>query len=328
MAVRITNKYGLDDVFVRAVMVDTHVTKGDISCTTLIDAPQIRILKMKHDVEEDVSDRIWMLFGTAVHHILERSELKAHKARILLEASEVFRETGDEKAMVWLSNKARELFPEAFDTKDEWETTLNVSINGMIISGTFDKFKFAEKTIQDYKVTSTYAYTYEESKKKWYAQQNIYRYMAAMNGYDVEKCEIVGIFKDWNQSSKMRNKDYPETPVMTIPIPIYDNDTMEKYLAKRVRLHQMALDGDVPECTPKEMWATSDTYAVTAPGRKKAIKLFTKESAAQGFMTNNQFKHKGMYIDFRPGERKRCDKYCPVRDVCPQYKKYKESLEQ
>ena len=108
----------------------------------------------------------------------------------------------------------------------------------------------------------------------------------------------------------------------------WDDATMEKYLAKRVILHERALNGDVEPCTPKEMWATNDTFAVTAPGRKKAIKLFTKRANAEAYMVNNQFKHKGMYIDFRPGTRKRCELYCPVRDICPQNKAYKESLKQ
>ncbi len=182
MATTITNKYNLDEVFMRAVMVDKHVTKGDISVTTLIDAPQIRILKMNNNIEVDVSDMLFMLFGTAVHAILERSEVESTNARALLAASEVFREAGDEKAMNWLSKKAMEMFPKAFETKDESETTLSIVVNGMQISGTFDKYKFEEKTIQDYKVTSTYAFIYEESKRKYYAQQNCYRYMAKLNG--------------------------------------------------------------------------------------------------------------------------------------------------
>lgn len=328
MATTITNKHGLDDVFVRAIMIDNHVTKGDISCTQLIDAPQIRILKMNNDIEEDVMDRISMLLGTAVHHVLERSELVSHQARTLLEAAEIFRKSGDDKAMKWLSEKAKEMFPEAFTTKDEWETTLNISIDGMIISGTFDKYIFDTKTIQDYKFTSTYAFIYEESKKKYYAQQNVYRYMAEKNGYEVKNCEVIGIFKDWTLAARNRSKDYPEHQVMKLPIPIQSNEVMEKYLSKRVNLHQMALNGDVPECTPKEMWATSDTFSVTTPVRKKSIRNFPKREMAEAFMYNNQFKYKNMFINFRPGERKRCKNYCSVSSVCPQYKKYKESLEE
>ena len=99
MGIKLTNKYGAPEELVRAASYDDHVTKGDISTTTLIDAPQIRYLKMTNDIEEDVSDRIWMLFGTAVHHILERSELGSHKARTLLEAAEIFRESGNEKVL-------------------------------------------------------------------------------------------------------------------------------------------------------------------------------------------------------------------------------------
>ena len=32
------------------------------------------------------------------------------------------------------------------------------------------------------------------------------------------------------------------------------------------------------------------------------------------------YKHNGLFINVRKGENTRCDKYCPVKDVCPQRK--------
>jgi hypothetical protein len=68
------------------------------------------------------------------------------------------------------------------------------------------------------------------------------------------------------------------------------------------------------------MWATSDTFAVTTPGRKRAIKVYDKESLAQGFLMGDGAKYDKAFIEKRPGEYKRCDSYCAVKDVCPQKK--------
>ena len=71
---KLTNKFNLPDPIVNAVN-NTGYTPGssDITVTQLIQPPLIRKLRIEHDddIEEDASDRVWALFGTAVHHLLE-----------------------------------------------------------------------------------------------------------------------------------------------------------------------------------------------------------------------------------------------------------------
>ena len=62
----LTNKYGLPNTLYDAIKYDTHKLAGDISVTTLIDAPQVRLLKKKHTYEEDVVDGLYALMGTAL----------------------------------------------------------------------------------------------------------------------------------------------------------------------------------------------------------------------------------------------------------------------
>lgn len=71
---RVTNKSGLPESIVRAITNDPYEGGGDISVTTLIAPPQMRLLKNHHhdELEEDAADRIWSLIGQAVHSILER----------------------------------------------------------------------------------------------------------------------------------------------------------------------------------------------------------------------------------------------------------------
>ncbi len=74
---RITNRLGLPSSIVAAVSRDTY-SRGDahISVTTLVGPARKRMLEIVHgdQLTEDVSDRIFALFGQAVHTVLERSD--------------------------------------------------------------------------------------------------------------------------------------------------------------------------------------------------------------------------------------------------------------
>jgi hypothetical protein len=81
---KLTNKWSLPDPIVNAVS-NTGYTPGssDITVTQLIQPPLLRSLTKKHwdDLEEDVSSRVWALFGTSVHHLLEMA-YKGRTARV------------------------------------------------------------------------------------------------------------------------------------------------------------------------------------------------------------------------------------------------------
>ena len=71
---KITNKFGMPKPFVDFAINDKYSKgKADISVTTLIDSPRIRIMKEQYDedIEVDAVDMIWALFGTAVHSVLD-----------------------------------------------------------------------------------------------------------------------------------------------------------------------------------------------------------------------------------------------------------------
>lgn len=73
---KITNKQGLPDPLVRAVSQDDY-NKGDAhySVTELIKPPRIAALEHKHwnELEEDASDRLWLLMGKAGHEVLRKA---------------------------------------------------------------------------------------------------------------------------------------------------------------------------------------------------------------------------------------------------------------
>ncbi len=74
---KFTNTLNLPGPLVRAVENDNYTggTASDYTTTSLIGPPRIRALRQKHSdqLTEDVSDRIFSLFGQVVHTIIERA---------------------------------------------------------------------------------------------------------------------------------------------------------------------------------------------------------------------------------------------------------------
>ncbi len=74
---KITNELGLPNALVAAVKNDPYNPGTcDISVTRLIAPARKVVLEAQHanEISEDVSDRLWALFGQAVHTVLERAE--------------------------------------------------------------------------------------------------------------------------------------------------------------------------------------------------------------------------------------------------------------
>ena len=139
---------------------------------------------------------------------------------------------------------------------------------------------------------------------------------------------MVLIFKNWNRAEASRNQDYPPRQIMVMDNPLSEDSKVQKYITDRIKLHQIAEEGNIPECTGEERWSTSDTWAVKKEGGVKALKANLTESLAEDFIKANQFKNpkNKYYKEFRPGQDLRCEKYCTVSGSCPQFKKRLEML--
>lgn len=332
----ITNKFNLPDTIYQAIKKDFHITAGDISVSQLIDAPQIRVLKKLHrnELKQDVSDMIAALVGTSSHAILEQA---LYDNRIQKSFDEVRNYFIDKKNNTHEASELQHIntqlgfidsviayeFPDQPEARYISERTLHITVDGMTISGTFDLYDKTTFKLQDYKTCSTWAYMFPDSKTSWQAQLNVYAYMMRENGYDVREASIVAIFKDWSKSKVVQNADYPKQPVVEIPIKLYTHEKIGEYIKERVRLHKQAEAGNIPECTSKERWGKADMWAVMVKGAKRALKVVETEQGANKFAELNKDNYEGLEIVHRPGENKRCNEYCQVRDFCEQYKKIK-----
>jgi len=319
MGLTITNKYGVSEAIVNATKIDNHRVIGDISVTGLLDAPQVRILKRTCEMEEDVTDRIWALMGTAVHYMLQLGEVGAREAKILLEAAEILMKEDEEKASKWITKFVKEKYPQAINKDVLTEVTLSHTMHDMTFSGTFDRYTISKCHLEDYKNTSVYPYMNPEAQKKWVGQLNVYAFLLRENGYEVKKADITAIFRDFS-AAKSFQKGYPKKPIETFNIPLYSQDFMRDYIGKRILLHKEAESGNIPPCTAKDMWSVKDSYAVTSPGRKRAIKLFPTRPLAEAFLLGEGAQYPKAEVEVRIGEARRCASYCPVSHVCTQNK--------
>lgn len=283
----LTNKFGLPDTIVN-VLKRPQYSKGDshISVTELLSPPQIVQLRAKHDaeIEQDASEMVWSLFGTAVHNVLERGK--------------------DDHHIV--------------------EERIFTDLDGWRISGQIDLQEVYEDgiAIKDYKVTSAWAVQAE--KQEWHNQLNIYAWLVERaKGVEVKSLQIVAIIRDWNRRDAVNKEGYPQAPIVTIDIPIWSYQEMESLVLGRLNKHSEAslsvqIGDDLPECTAEDMWEKPTTYAVKKTGGVRAKRVFNNLPEAQEFLATV----KDHEIETRLGGRTRCASFCNVSQFCSQYQQY------
>lgn len=206
---------------------------------------------------------------------------------------------------------------ERADSTSLKEERLFTDIGGWTLSGQYDSLCVMGGILEDYKVTSAWSVIY--GSDKWEPQLNVLRYLAVKNGYDIKELRIVAILRDWNRH-KAKEPNYPSHQVAIVPVPMWTMERTEEYIRERIKLHQEAEAGNLPDCTREEQWRREDSWAVMKEGRKTAVRVFDDEEAAQKHLQGMDPKH---YIEHRVGQAIRCEDFCPFgkMGVCDQYKR-------
>ena len=282
---KLTNKFNLPETIINVIKRPTYSKgKAHISVTELMTAPQIVLLKRKHwdEIEQDASEMVWQIFGSAIHGVLEHGKSENHVI----------------------------------------EQRIHAKVDGWDISGAID---LQENTpegiiISDYKTTGAWAVMNE--KDEWHQQLNVYAWLVDnLKNDKVIKLQIIAIIRDWSAKEAQNKEGYPQSPIVTIDIPLWTMDERLAYIKRRIKMHsdaQFNIDmGDpIPECGEKDMWEKPTTWALIKEGGVRAKKVYDKEIDAIMALT------KGYIIEHRPGERTRCKSYCQVSQFCNQYQTY------
>jgi hypothetical protein len=289
--VKITNHFNVPEPLV-ALARKEYYSKGkaDYSVTEIMSPPRIQRLKRKHwdDMEQDVTDMLWSMLGSALHVVAERSEVIDHLN----------------------------------------EERLFMEIDGVTLSGSIDLQQHVKGgvALKDYKFTSVWAVM--NDKPEWEQQLNVYGWMVhKIKGVDIKGLQICAILRDWSTRKAQTESGYPQAQIQMVDIPIWSFDKTEKYVHERIELHkeskvQADWDEELPECTEEERWMRTTTYAVKKEGRKSAVRVFDAQEDAVKLIEESEDKKK-LSIEVRKGEPVRCTgNYCGVNKWCSQYQSY------
>jgi acid stress-induced BolA-like protein IbaG/YrbA len=231
---------------------------------------------------------LWMLLGTALHVVAERSEVDGH--------------TNEER--------------------------LSVDINDIVLSGAIDLQKNDADgiTITDYKFTSAWALMHD--KPEWEQQQNIYKYLVErVKKTPVKALKICAFVRDWSRREAEVKPNYPQSQIQVIDIPMWTFDRVEHFIKERIEMHRDSKvsadwNEELPLCTEEDRWVRETKYAVKKEGRKTAVRVFDTQEEAHTFVANmeNIKDVEKSYVEVRKGEAVRCTgNYCGVSQWCSQY---------
>jgi hypothetical protein len=193
------------------------------------------------------------------------------------------------------------------------EKRLYADIGGWSVSGQFDRLHLGDATLQDYKVCSVYK---ASGDLGWERQLNCLRWLSNKNGLQVDRLQVVAIFRDWKQSEAKRNPSYPPRNVMVIEVPTWSLEQTEQYIAERVAAHRSSEQGEQVECSEDERWYSGTSFALMKDGGKRAKKVAATPEELGEIPP-------GHSIVERPGLNRRCEDYCEVAPFCEQYKRLK-----
>ena len=287
-----TNKYDLPSAMVNACEEDDgHKPEdGVYHVTELLKPTKAAALLRRHysEISQDVSDCVWLIFGKAVHSLLEKSDMTGYAE---------------------------------YDLRVKLE-------NGLTVVGRCDLYNEKECAIEDYKTATVWKYLFKDfddwklqGLQYAYMMQFQGHLVKKLRFHAIMKDWSAGERK----RSLLLGKEYPEHPIWTweYDVTAADVASIHDFMLERTSAEDKALkassDDDIPECSPEERWNTGEKYAVMKDGRKTAIKVCATMEEAQAYIVANP-SCAGAKVETRHGEDKRCNDYCLGCNFCAHYK--------
>lgn len=330
-----TNKLNLPEPLVNALMHDEYnAGHSNYTPSSLLRPAYMQKLEATNEPEQDVSDMVFAMMGKAVHKVIET--------------------TGTGNKSFFSEERVYMKF-------EKW--TISMMFDSLFLDakeGILDDYK--SSTV--YKFTKDYRGAMREAPD-WDFQLNMGAYILRKGGYvtqpiplsklapgevpyykipfhpiHITQIRIIGILKDFYKTKAKRDKLYPQSPIQVRGFSIWSDEKIEKEIRYRANERDLAKKLDlsvVTPCSNEEVWATDDCYALMKKGRKSAVKLFKDTDSLFKFALEKEFASKEdgkaaildkIYsVEFRPGERKRCESYCSVSKFCPFYAEFKKNAD-
>jgi len=279
---KITNKYNVPAPLVTLASRE-YYSKGasQYSVTEIMSPPKIRRLREQYNdmIEQDVSDMLWQLLGSALHVVMERGITDG-----------------------WVMEER--LFHE---------------VDGVKISGQIDLQEETPDgvIISDYKFTSAWAVM--QDKEEWVQQLNIYKWLVeTVKRKKVCGLKICALVRDFSRHEKKDGYPKSPITTIDIPMwDSVTTETYIRERLEMHRNAKMAHDfgEDLQPCSDEERWQSETTYAVKREGRKTAIRVFKTIEEA----TELAEKEKGYVETRKGEPKRCTGNFCGVAQWCEQY---------
>lgn len=278
----ITNKYGLPEALVLACETSPHNRENAFSATTLLKGVREVLLTKRHwgEMSEDVSERVWALFGTAFHELMEVETPDTFTEKYFEVGIGDYKVTGkvdlyDTKGCCIWDYKTTSVWKVIYKNFDDWKK------QGLIYAWLMREAGYEVKKcnfialLKDHKKR-------EAKIKSDYPQFPVYVYSFDVTDEDLFEIESF----IYEKVSEL---------VENIGIPDYD----------------------LPLCSKEERWAKPPQYAVMRKGRKTALRVVdTMELAEQ---IKDGMNDDNVYIEERAGSDGKCEDYCSCCEWCTYY---------
>ena len=240
------NELGLPQAFINALNLEKHNEKGCYSATTLLKGACETVLADRHfdEIEIDVADCVWQIWGTAVHLIFEKAGIEGFT---------------EEKFSVPVSNSKVTGRVDLYDLENEtiydWKTASTWKVQ-------FNDFSDWDKQGLIY---------------AWLMKQNglkvkEIKFVAILKDHSKSKAR-----KDFEYPQK-------PVVVHTVKVTEEALKEIEAFINLKVRQFEIAetlVDEKLTPCTKEERWATEGKWKAKKEGRKTALKVCDTEEEAK-----------------------------------------------
>lgn len=288
---RITNKLNLPKQLVDLINNDYQPKEHQYSCTTILKPTRQVILERRHndEIEQDVSEMVWCIFGILAHSIIENSQEDVGQFK-------------EEKLKVDLGKYCKEL-------------------EGYYLSGRSDMIDLLDKCITDWKTASCWKVIYKDFED-WRKEMLIYAWAVKDMGFEIDKAQAIAFLKDHNKTKAKVDSKYPQLPVWVEKFKFTNKDfeDIEEFIKNRfleLKKYEDVPDEELPMCSMEERWNEGDKYIVIKKGNKRATKIHETLEEAQKHLDNLEKNYPGVYeIQERIGGDKKCLEYCSCCKYC------------
>lgn len=244
-----TNKLNLPQSIVDSFTESEAPLKNRFSVTELLKSNKEILLTRKYwdKIEVDVSECINMLFGTAVHKVLEENTT---------------------------------------DPNVETEIKMIIPVSNSLLVGKFDRRNLKEQLIEDYKTCTVSKITngkFEDDRLQGLA----YAYMTyCETGVLIRKLRFYNLIKDWSKIKAASSTNYPNNPIYIWEYDIQDSDYdfIKEYITNKITSLE---NEELSDCNDEERWYTGTKYAVyKKAGDKRAAYVTDSEEDAHNYIIN------------------------------------------